>query len=105
MKQLTYLLISTVAVIIPFYTAAQETTSLIDQLDLQQLQELACSGNTNSTELQSTITELESMLSQALINGEIDITDAELQAAYNQAILLQDELKMHPKVQEFCDGY
>ncbi len=105
MKQLTYIIISTFAVIIPICTSAQETTSLIDHLELQQLQEVACTGNTDNPELQSAIVQLESMLSQALTDGGVDLTDPELQFAYNQAIALQDQLKMHPEVKQLCESY
>ncbi len=105
MKELIYLLIPTWAVITPTFTWAQETTSLINQSDLQQLQELACTGSNNSPELQVILEQFESVLTQALTMEGVDVTNEQLQSAYNQAMQLQDELQIQPAVQQFCDGY
>ena len=35
----------------------------------------------------------------------VDVTNEQLQSAYNQAMQLQDELQTQPTVQQFCDDY
>ena len=62
-------------------------------------------GSNNSPELQGILEQFESFLTQALTMEGVDVTNEQLQSAYNQAMQLQDELQTQPTVQQFCDDY
>ena len=104
MKQLIRVLIFAIAARTATTVNAQETPN-INQSDLQQLQQLACTGNNNNSELQTSLQQLETTLTQALADGGIELGDEQLQAAYSEAIQIQNQLQADSTVQQFCSGY
>ena len=98
MKQLLQVLIPTLAATISLSANAQED---INSSDLQQLKQLACIGN-SSPQLQASLGELESTLTQILTVYNVELTDEQLKSAHNLATQVQAQLETEASVQEFC---
>ena len=102
MKQLIKILLPTFVLLIPTAAYSQENLDL-NQLDGKLLQQLACTGNTSNPELQASLEQLASMLTET--STDISFTEAELQTAYSQLTQIQSELLSNETVQEFCSDY
>ena len=106
MKQLIHILVAAIAMTISASAYAQETVSGgISQSDLQQLQQLACTGNNSEPQLQASLDDLESTLTQALTAYGIELTAEQLQSAYNKTTQVLAQLEAENTVQQFCAGY
>ena len=104
MKQFIPTLVFAIAIANVTTVNAQDTSDT-NQSDLQQLQQLACTGNNNNSELQTSLQQLETTLTQTLAAGGIQLDDEQLQAAYNQALDIQNQLQADSTVQQFCSGF
>ena len=106
MKKLIHTLIFTIATAsISTSASAQETIETINPSDLQELQQLACTGNSNSPELQASLGELESTIMQTLAAYGMELTDEQLESAYAQATATQNQLEAENTLQQFCADY
>lgn len=103
MKQLIKIVFTTLAVTISTSAYAQDTFSNINESDIEQLQQMACSTDYSSNTQQTSFEEIESTLTQTLSAYGIDFSDEQIQSAYSQALEMTSGLEVDNTLQQFCD--
>ena len=104
MKQLISMFVAAIAITTSASALAQDGLTGISSADLEQLQQLACTGSTSNSEMQTALGDLESTLTQALAAYGIEYTEEQLQSAYDQAAVALSQLETNNSVQQFCSG-
>ncbi len=103
MNKVAYIIALTLSLTITTGINAQETIDLnISQEQLDFLKNFACSGDISDPELQASLTEIESLLSQTLASYDLEFTDEQLASLGAMATEAKLQLESEEAVVNFC---
>ncbi|MDJ0899891.1 MAG: hypothetical protein QNJ55_13890 [Xenococcus sp. MO_188.B8] len=104
MNKIVYIIAITLGLAISTEINAQETTNFnISQEDFEILKTLACTGDNSDPKLQTSLVDIESLLSQTLTSYGLEIPDEQLESLGTMATDAQLQLELEETVKAFCN--
>ncbi len=104
MNRIVYIIAITLGLAISTGINAQETINFnISQEDFEILKTLACTGDNSDPELQTSLVDIESLLSQTLTSYGLEIPDEQLESLGTMATDAQLQLELEETVKAFCN--
>ncbi len=105
MNKALYIIVLTLGLNITTVVNAQENLDFnISQEDYELLKNLACTGDASDPQLQASLGEMESLVTQVLSSYGLEITDEQLESLGTMATDTKLQLEAEESVKTFCNG-